>query len=106
MNTFSPILFHSNISLLKAYKGQESVKSWFPPSHVWDAHQNGLKWIEWTERDESFYIKCCKEIHELGGQPLTVLKWRSRMKGHKNIWTLYENNNARASAFLDKMVPM
>lgn len=96
--------FFINFYLLEAYKGQESVKSWFPPSHVWNAHQNGLRWIEWTERDESFYVKRCKEIRDGGGQPLTVVEWRSRMKGHKNIRTLFENNNARASAFLDHML--
>lgn len=89
-----------------ATKGQEAVWSWFLPPSAWNPPCAGLRWPEWTERCESWFVKLLQDIHSGKARPRSQSDWISHLRGQKLIQSLVDNNQARASTFLDEVIPI
>ena len=82
--------------------GQQTVTvSWFPPPEVWGRSQSGFRWLEWTERDETFFLDTLLDIQTGKHQPLNHTQWQNRLRGVKHARNLISNNENRSKHFLD-----
>jgi hypothetical protein len=63
----------------KGYGKQTVTLSWFPPLQAWDSKQSGYRWLEWTEKDEAFFLDLLLDIHPRKHQPLKRTEWRDRL---------------------------
>ncbi|KAF8178734.1 hypothetical protein BJ912DRAFT_929879 [Pholiota molesta] len=79
-----------------AVVGQTTVRSWLPPPSAWCKNGAGFRWLEWTERSESFFVGLLQDIKNGKKQPLTVSGWRSQLRGLKTTRDLLDFSNEEA----------
>ncbi|KJA19399.1 hypothetical protein HYPSUDRAFT_143837 [Hypholoma sublateritium FD-334 SS-4] len=85
--------------------GQTTVRSWFPPPSAWIKNGAGYRWLEWTECSEKFFVKLLQDIRKGQARPLSVVDWRSRLRGLKLTRDLLDYSEERACQFMDKHLP-
>jgi hypothetical protein len=85
---------------------QTVTQSWFPPPEVWDNKSSGFRWLEWTERDETFFLDILLDIQTGKHQPLKRSEWRDKLRGFKDARSLISNNEERAETFLKLVCPL
>ena len=93
-------------STLGTVAGQTTVRSWFPPPSAWIKNGAGYRWLEWTERSEKFFVKLLEDIKKGQSQPLSIVDWRSRLRGLKLTRDLLDYSEKQACQFMDKHLPV
>jgi hypothetical protein len=74
-----------------------AVKSWWPLPWTWD--NCGENYGRWTDWNEHLFQKRLKEIQD-GDGPLTVSKWRDRLRSSKEARLLKKNFSVFSQNFL------
>ncbi|KAF8875538.1 hypothetical protein CPB84DRAFT_1853244 [Gymnopilus junonius] len=70
-------------TLYTSTKGQVAVWSWFLPPDVWNQHHAGLRWSEWTEHCETWFMKLMENIRSGKSKPMSSTEWGSALRGFK-----------------------
>ena len=97
----SIVILLANPFFFVGHGAQTSLVTWFPLPEVWSAKPSGMKWVDWTEADEKWFLNHMSNIHNGNFQPLTNQSWRSRLRGQNSARKLIEKNAARSIAYLD-----
>ncbi|KAF8157403.1 hypothetical protein BJ912DRAFT_867269 [Pholiota molesta] len=85
---------------------QNSSASWLPPPSAWCKNGAGFRWLEWTERSESFFVQLLQDIQAGKARPLSVADWRSRLRGLKSTRDLLNFSNEQARRFMNEQLPV